>query len=137
MPLARTVGENAADQEAIWNWLTGFFADPTVTKIAHNLAFESQFLKYLFDTLKLPKMKMTAKEQDALDDEAIILLKEWCAANREELVPLFNFVQEYRHYGKMKGTYIEGYLKHINSATGRLHPDLLPLATETGRGRGI
>jgi DNA polymerase-1 len=27
-----------------WNWLAGFFADSAVTKIAHNLAFESQFL---------------------------------------------------------------------------------------------
>ena len=299
MPLAHTEGKNASDPEAIWEWLAGFFTDPTVTKIAHNLAFECQFLyargivvqepcydsiaaaqliykgekefrnlsdcglktlvsewfetelpsyadvvgdyhfdeldpgadatvnyacadadyslrlyhllnnwfdrllpkhrfivekvesptavyvgimrynglpidrplmerkgteaaikltelrdkirfiigdikigenastvafkKYLFDTLKLPKVKLTAKEQDALDDEAIILLKEWCAVNREELTPLFDFVQEYRHYGKMKGTYIDGYLKHVNSATGRLHPDLLPLATETGR----
>ena len=44
LPLAHTVGENAADQEAVWNWLDGFFTDPAVTKIAHNLAFESQFL---------------------------------------------------------------------------------------------
>jgi DNA polymerase-1 len=91
------------------------------------------FKRYLFDTLKLPKMKLTAKEQDALDDEAIILLKEWCAVNRPELTELFDLVQEYRRWGKIKGTYIDGYRKYINSATGRLHPDLLPLATETGR----
>jgi DNA polymerase-1 len=101
-------------------------------KIGEN-ASTVAFKKYLFDTLGLPKVKQTAKEKDALDDEAIILLKEWCAANREELTPLFDFVQEYRHYGKVKGTYIDGYLKHINTATGRLHPDMLPLATETGR----
>ena len=91
------------------------------------------FKKYLFDHLKLPKMKLTAKEQDALDDEAIILLKEWCVANRPEIVALLEHVQEYRHWEKMKSTYIDGYMKYINSATGRLHPDLLPLATETGR----
>lgn len=91
------------------------------------------FKRYLFDTLKLPKMKMTAKEQDALDDEAIILLKEWCADNRPELTELFELVQEYRRWGKIKGTYIDGYRKYINSATGRIHPDLMPLATETGR----
>ena len=96
-------------------------------------ASTAAFKKYLFDQLKLPKMKLTAKEQDALDDEAIILLKEWCAVNRPELVQLFEYVQEYRRWGKIKGTYIDGYLKYINSATGRLHPDLLPLATETGR----
>lgn len=91
------------------------------------------FKRYLFDTLKLPKMKLTAKEKDALDDEAIILLKEWCAENRSELVELFDLVQEYRHWGKIKSTYIDGYSKYINSVTERIHPDLLPLATETGR----
>jgi len=93
----------------------------------------SAFKQYLFGTLQLPKMKLTAKEKDALDDEAIILLKEWCAENRPELVELFELVQEYRRWGKIKGTYIDGYLKYINSATGRIHPDLMPLATETGR----
>ncbi len=96
-------------------------------------ASTAAFKRYLFDMLKLPKMKLTAKEQDALDDEAIILLKEWCAVNRPELTELFELVQEYRRWGKIKGTYIDGYMKYINSATGRLHPDLLPLATETGR----
>jgi DNA polymerase-1 len=42
-------------------------------------------------------------------------------------------VQEYRRWAKIKGTYIDGYLRYINTATGRIHPDLLPLATETGR----
>ncbi len=96
-------------------------------------ASTAAFKRYLFDTLKLPKMKLTAKENNALDDEAIILLKEWCAANKPKLVQLFDYVQEYRRWAKIKSTYIDGYLKHINSATGRIHPDLLPLATETGR----
>lgn len=89
--------------------------------------------KYLFDSLKLPKMKLTAKENNALDDEAIILLKEWCAENKPELVQLFEYVQEYRRWGKIKGIYIDRYLRYINSATGRIHPDMLPLATEIGR----
>jgi DNA polymerase-1 len=91
------------------------------------------FKRYLFDRLGLPKMKQTAKEKDSLNDEAIILLKEWCIENRPELVEMFSLVQEYRSLGKTKSTYIDGYLKHINSATGRLHPDLLPLTTQTGR----
>jgi len=96
-------------------------------------ASTSAFKKYLFDTLKLPKTKLTAKENNALDDEAIILLKEWCAENKPDLVQLFDYVQEYRHWAKIKSTYIDGYLKYINTVTGRIHPDLLPLATETGR----
>jgi DNA polymerase-1 len=96
-------------------------------------ASTAAFRRYLFDHIKLPKMKMTSKEREALDDEAIILLREWCAENRPELVKLFDLVQEYRRWGKIKSTYIDGYMKYINSATGRLHPDMLPLATETGR----
>jgi DNA polymerase-1 len=78
-------------------------------------------------------MKTTEKEKDALDDETLILLKEWCQDNKPDLVELFSLVQEYRHLGKIKSTYIDGYIKYISNATRRLHPDLLPLTTETGR----
>lgn len=109
--------------------ITFIIGDIAIGANASTVAFK----RYLFDHLKLPKMKQTAKEKDALDDEAIIMLKEWCAENRPELVELFDLVQEYRRWGKIKSTYIDGYCKHINSATGRIHPDLMPLATETGR----
>ena len=79
-------------------------------------ASTAAFKKYLFDRLKLPKVKQTAKEQDALDDEALILLKEHCQKERPELVRLFELVQDYRHWGKIKSTYIDGYLRYINSA---------------------
>lgn len=96
-------------------------------------ASTSAFKKYLYDDLKLPVFKTTAKYQEAMDDEAMILLAEWCAENRPELAALFELVQEYRRWGKIKSTYIDGYLEHIDSVTGRIHPDLFPLGTETGR----
>jgi DNA polymerase-1 len=96
-------------------------------------ASTSAFKKYLYGDLKLPVFKTTAKYQEAMDDEALILLAEWCAENRPELAALFELVQEYRRWGKIKSTYIDGYLEHINSATGRIHPDLFPLGAETGR----
>jgi DNA polymerase-1 len=91
------------------------------------------FKKYLYEDLKLPVFKVTAKYQEAMDDEALVLLKEWCDENRPDLTPLFKLVQDYRRWGKIKSTYIDGYLEHINNATGRIHPDLFPLGTETGR----
>jgi len=91
------------------------------------------FKKYLYNDLKLPVFKTTAKFQEAMDDEAMVLLSEWCGKNQPEYVPLFKLVQEYRRWGKIKSTYIDGYLRYLNSATGRIHPDLLPLAAETGR----
>jgi DNA polymerase-1 len=96
-------------------------------------ASTSAFKKYLYEDLKLPVFKTTAKYQEAMDDEAMILLSEWCCENRPELAALFELVQEYRRWGKIKSTYIDGYLEHINSVTGRIHPDMFPLGTETGR----
>ena len=96
-------------------------------------ASTSAFKKYLFVDLGLPVMKTTAKHQEAADDETMILLKEWCESNRPELARLFDLVQEYRKWGKLKSTYIDGYLRFIDEDTGRIHPDLMPLGTETGR----
>ena len=96
-------------------------------------ASTSAFKKYMYDDLKLPVMKVTAKYQEAMDDEALVLLSEWCEANRADLVPLFRLVQDYRRWGKIKSTYIDGYMDHVNATTGRIHADLMPLATETGR----
>lgn len=96
-------------------------------------ASTSAFKKYLYEDLKLPVLKTTAKYQEAADDEALVLLSDWCTENRPDYVPLFKLVQEYRRWGKIKSTYIDGYAQHINSATGRIHADLFPLGTETGR----
>ena len=101
-------------------------------KIGENCS-TSAFKDYLYKDLGLPVLKTTAKYQEAADDEALILLTEWCETNRPELAPLFRLVQEYRKVGKLSSTYINGYAKYINTATGRIHPDLMPLATETGR----
>ena len=91
------------------------------------------FRDYLFLDLGLPVMKRTESSQAALDEEALILLKEWCEGNRPELVRLFQLVLDYRKIGKISGTYIAGYLKYVNSATGRIHPSFFSLNTETGR----
>ena len=91
------------------------------------------FKEYLYQTLQLPVMKVTASNKEAADDASMILLKEWCDANRPELSPLFTLVQEYRKWSKIKSTYIDGYLKYLNFATGRIHPDFFALSTETGR----
>ena len=93
----------------------------------------SAFKQYLYKDLGLPVLKTTEKYQEAADDQALIMLRDWCKKNRPELVRLFDLVQEYRKWGKLKSTYIDGYLEHINNATGRIHPDLMPLGTETGR----
>lgn len=91
------------------------------------------FKDYLYKTLGLPVLKTTEKLSEAADDEAMILLSEWCKTNRPELVALFDMIKDYRKWNKLKSTYIDGYLKFLNSITNRIHPDLMPLATQTGR----
>lgn len=91
------------------------------------------FKDYLYRDLELPILKTTESGSTALDDETLMLLQEWCNINGPELSKLFSLVQEYRRWGKIKSTYIDGYFKHINAATGRIHPDMLALSTETGR----
>ncbi len=91
------------------------------------------FKRYLYTDLGLPVLKTTESNREAADDMTMIFLKEWCDAHRPELSPLFTLVQEYRKWGKIKSTYIDGYLKYINPVTGCLHPDLFALSTDTGR----
>ena len=129
---ALTLGKQA-ESETTLAWLRQEIAfivgDVNIGANASTAAFK----KYLYEDLNLPVFKVTAKYQEAMDDEALVLLREWCETNRPDLTKLFTLVQDYRRWCKVKSTYIDGYLSHISRATGRIHPDLLPLATETGR----
>ena len=91
------------------------------------------FKNYLYKDLELPVLKVTESNREAADDSTMIMLKEWCDEHRPELSPLFTLVQEYRKWGKIKSTYIDGYLKYKNPVTGRLHPKFFALSTDTGR----
>ena len=91
------------------------------------------FKSYLFNDLGLPVLKTTESNREAADDATMIMLKEWCDANRPELSHLFELVQEYRKWNKIASTYIDGYMKYINPATGRIHPNFYALSTDTGR----
>ena len=91
------------------------------------------FKDYLYKTENLPVLKTTTKYAETADDEAMQLLRAYCKKHRPEMVSFFDTVQEFRKWAKIKSTYIDGYLKWINPATGRIHPDLLPMGTDTGR----
>lgn len=91
------------------------------------------FKDYLFKDLGLPVLKATETNHEAVDDMTMTLLKEWCDQNRPELSRLFVLVQEYRKWGKIRSTYIDGYLKYLNPVTSRVHPDFFALSTATGR----
>ena len=91
------------------------------------------FKNYLYKDLGLPILKTTETNREAADDMTMTLLKEWCDENRPDLSGLFTLVKEYRKWGKIKSTYIDGYLKYLNPVTGCIHPELFALSTDTGR----
>ena len=91
------------------------------------------FKNYLYRDLHLPVLKTTETNREAADDMTMTLLKEWCDANRPEMSHLFVLVQEYRKWGKIKSTYIDGYMRYVNAVTGRIHPEIFALSTDTGR----
>ena len=127
--MIRKQGECAARLLELREQIRGMIGDVDVGASAGTQAFKD----YLFKEMGLPVLKTTAKNAEAADDQTLTMLAEWCAEHRPELVPLFELVQEYRRWSKLKTTYIDGYLRFVNPATGCIHPDLLPLATETGR----
>ena len=93
----------------------------------------NDFKNCLFGTLGLPVMRVTASNKEAADDAVMIELKEWRDVHKPELSHLFELVQEYRKWNKIASTYITGYRKYIDSATGRIHPNFYALSTDTGR----
>jgi DNA polymerase I len=96
-------------------------------------ASTADFKRFLYEEQKLPVLKTTEKFKEAADEEALILLKEWCAENRKRLTPLIQRVLEYRKWSKLKSTYIDGILQFISAVTESVHADFFPLGTETGR----
>jgi len=121
--------EAEAEMERIRKKIAFIIGDVAIGENCSTKAFKD----YLFKDLGLPILKTTASDKEAADDMTMILLKEWCDENKPELSNLFTLVQEYRKWGKIKSTYIDGYLKHRNSATGNIHPELFALSTDTGR----
>ena len=127
--MIRKQGECAAKVIDLRDKIKAIIGDVDIGANAGTQAFKD----YLFKTMGLPVLKVTEKNAEAADDQTMIMLAEWCADHRPELVPLFDLILEYRKWSKLKTTYLDGYLRFINPATGRIHPDMLPLATETGR----
>ena len=121
--------EAEAEMERIRNEIEFIIGDVNIGANCSTQAFKN----YLYKDLGLPILKTTETNREAADDMTMTLLKEWCDANRPELSKLFTLVQEYRKWGKIKSTYIDGYLKHINPVTGCIHPEMFALSTDTGR----
>ena len=109
--------------------ISGFTGSINIGANASTKAFKD----YLFRTQNLPILVRTEKGEPATNDTAMTALREWCEQYRPDLTELFTLVQDYRKCGKIATTYLDGYLKYQNAATGRIHPNFFSLGTDTGR----
>ncbi len=88
---------------------------------------------HIYTTLQLPVHKTTPSGVPSLDEEAIDALTDYCHGQRPDLVDLFALISRYRSLRKLKSTYLDGYERYINDASGRIHPNWLQMGTATGR----
>lgn len=92
-----------------------------------------EFKKYLYEQLDLPVLKRTNTGSASVDDEAILLLKEYCKAKKPDIYPLFAMIRKYRNLDKIMSTYINGFLKYCDAETNKIHSSFLQLGAESGR----
>lgn len=92
-----------------------------------------EFKKYLYEQLNLPVLKRTNAGAASVDDEAILLLEEYCKTKKPDIYPLFAMIREYRNMDKIMSTYINGFLKYCDTQTNKIHSNFWQLGAESGR----
>jgi len=114
--LSRRYGERLAELEAEIYQLAGR---------PFNIASPRQLQEVLFQQLKLPVIKRTAKTGPSTD-----------AAVLEQLAkehPLPGKLLEYRQYAKLKSTYVDALPQLVHPRTGRVHASFHQAVAATGR----
>lgn len=89
-----------------------------------NINSTKQLGDILFDRLKLPAIKKT-KTGYSTNMEVLEKLS--------KKHPIINKIIEYRHYVKLKSTYIDGLIDVINKDTNKIHSSFNQTVTATGR----
>ena len=90
-----------------------------------NLASPRQLQTILFEKMKLPVIKKTAKGQPSTDESVL-----------QELAKQHDFAEEiltHRHLSKLKSTYTDRLPEQIDQTTGRVHTSYNQAVTSTGR----
>jgi DNA polymerase-1 len=90
-----------------------------------NIASPKQLQELLFNELKLPVLRRTAKTGPSTDAEVL--------AELAPLHPLPAKILEYRQYAKLKSTYVDALPQMIFPETGRVHASFNQVVTATGR----
>ncbi len=89
-----------------------------------NLNSPQQVGEILFDKLELPVIKKTKTGYST----SMSVLEEL-----EDMHPIVPLIMEYRHWSKLKSTYLEALPPLVNEETGRIHTSFNQMVTATGR----
>jgi DNA polymerase-1 len=90
-----------------------------------NINSPDQLGEALFNKLGLPGGKRTTTGKYSTTKEILEGLR--------ELDPVVGKVLDYRHFGKLKSTYVDSLPLLINSETGRIHTSFHQIGSSTGR----
>lgn len=121
--------EVTTELEKIHEKIKGFVGDVDVGTTCSTRALKN----YLYNDLKLPNLNPTGNESGSINEKTLRLLKKWCESNRPQLASLFDLILLYRKLSKIKTTFVDGYMEHLNDTTGCIHPTFYSLSTSTGR----
>jgi len=91
-----------------------------------NLNSPKQIQELLFEHLKLPTQKMSAKSTGYSTDQEVL-------RKLSELHPVPGLIVKYREFTKLKNTYIDALPTYINPSTGRIHTTFNQMDVVTGR----
>ncbi len=90
-----------------------------------NINSTKQLSEVLFEKLRLPARKKTAKGAFSTDSEVL--------RDLSSIHDVPRLILRHRFLSKLKSTYIDQLPKLINPATGRIHTSFNPAGTSTGR----
>ena len=107
----------------LYRTITGLI-DPRYASI--NLNSPKQVAELLFEYLKLPTQKKSAKRTGYATDYEVLL-------ELSKVHPIPSFLIQYRELYKLKSTYLEALPDYINPRTGRIHTTYSQTRVATGR----
>lgn len=85
----------------------------------------TQLAILVYDILKAPQVSTKSPRGTGVD--------ELTALKRKTKWPIFDLILEKRTLDKLLNTFVDALPQNINPATGKIHTQLLPLGTDTGR----
>ncbi|KIX85465.1 hypothetical protein J120_00610 [candidate division TM6 bacterium JCVI TM6SC1] len=91
-----------------------------------NLNSPKQMQQLLFEKLKLPPQKMSAKKTGYSTDQSVL-------ESLARLHPVPALILKYREISKLKNTYIDALPEHVNPVSGRIHTSFNQTIVATGR----